>query len=89
VNLLGAEDIYRARRGQPWLLDARDRIHRQPVCAACARHHAVEDHDDLSLRRVRQRPVRPEPPGPPINLVLGDVLETARTERRQEMVGDH
>jgi hypothetical protein len=44
----------------PGFLDAGDRIQGQAVDAARARHHPVEDDDDLPLRRVRQRPVGAE-----------------------------
>jgi hypothetical protein len=49
----------------------------------------VEDHDDLLLRRIRQRPVGAEPARPPVDLLLCDVLEPARAERRQQVVADH
>jgi hypothetical protein len=86
VDLLRAEDVDRARRSEPRLLDVRRGIDRQPVHAAGTRHHAVEDHDDLPLRRVRQRPAGAEPARPALDLTRGDVLELALAEGRQQVV---
>jgi hypothetical protein len=66
-----------------------DRIQGEAVDAARARHHPVEDDDDLPLRRIRQRPVTAEPARPALDLLLGDVLEPAWTERRPQVVADH
>jgi hypothetical protein len=46
----------------------------------------VEDDDDLALRRVGQWAVGAEPARPPLDLLLGDVLEPALAERRQQVI---
>jgi hypothetical protein len=59
---------------------------RKSVAAPCTLHHAVEDHDDLRLGRVRQPRAGLQLARPTLDVKDRDVLDGIRAEGGRQMI---